>query len=187
MGSRQAEAYLSSPAVVAASAAAGFICGPATLAATLQASEAVEAGAAAVEATLAAQQQPSGTARRVRSDVSPPAAVSITDGFEPTLRGPIVFCAQDDINTDGIFAGEPLLPTTRVNTRSNPDDVFSDSRIRTPVPLDVPPTTREGTVLLPTRAPPHDRGHMSVCLSLPALQVRTPTSMTCRVRRWLPY
>ena len=31
MGSRQAEAYLSSPAVVAASAAAGYICGPATL------------------------------------------------------------------------------------------------------------------------------------------------------------
>ena len=81
MGSREARCYLASPAVVAASAAAGYICGPGEM--------------------------PRGTLGRdyvVFPDEGPPAeAVEILHGFPAAIRGRLVYVPQDNLNTDGIY------------------------------------------------------------------------------------
>jgi homoaconitate hydratase len=81
MGARDARCYLASPAVVAASAAAGYLCGPESSSATQ------------VETRYEA--------------LTPPAAgeekVEILPGFPATLRGRLVFAPQDNLNTDGIY------------------------------------------------------------------------------------
>lgn len=87
MGDPDAQVYLGSPAVVAASALAGFICAPKDFA-----------------------EQAAGTAiRRAQSksalggrDVS----VEIIDGFPPSVRGRVLFIDKDNLNTDGIYAGK---------------------------------------------------------------------------------
>jgi homoaconitate hydratase len=82
MGARDARCYLASPAVVAASAAAGFIAGP--------------PGAATGTALV----------RRLESlQVAPPPAerVAILPGFPARLQGRLVFAPQDNLNTDGIY------------------------------------------------------------------------------------
>src|SRR5512136_1012847 len=80
MGSRDAKCYLASPAVVAASAVAGFITAP----------ENWNAGAPARRWTdLAA---PSAGAEKVQ----------ILEGFPARLAGRLVFLPQDNLNTDGI-------------------------------------------------------------------------------------
>jgi homoaconitate hydratase len=81
MGSRDAQCYLASPAVVAASAAAGVICGP-------------EEGAirpleTKIEVTEAA--------------ALPQETVEILDGFPAAVTGRLVFLPQDNLNTDGIY------------------------------------------------------------------------------------
>jgi homoaconitate hydratase len=84
MGDPDAQVYLGSPAVVAASALAGFICAPQDFA-----------------------ERPAGTAVRrapgkPRADVS----VEIIDGFPPSVRGRVLFIDKDNLNTDGIYAGK---------------------------------------------------------------------------------
>ena len=81
MGSRDAQAYLASPAVVAASAVAGYITGP----------------------------QPSDGSRPERriTDYAPTRTVGekvdIQPGFPDSVRGRLVFLPQDNLNTDGIY------------------------------------------------------------------------------------
>jgi homoaconitate hydratase len=84
MGSRNAEAYLASPAVVAASAAAGYISLP-------------ESQAFA---------KPLGTARvrQVRMATRDP--VRIVPGFQETIEGELLWCHPDNLNTDGIYPGK---------------------------------------------------------------------------------
>jgi homoaconitate hydratase len=84
MGDPDAQVYLGSPAVVAASALAGFICAPKTFA-----------------------DRAAGTAVR-RAQSKPQAAVSveIIDGFPPSVRGRVLFVDKDNLNTDGIYAGK---------------------------------------------------------------------------------
>jgi homoaconitate hydratase len=80
MGSRDAKAYLASPAVVAASAAAGHITGPAELG--------------------------SATPERAFRDLgwTPPArAVEVRDGFPERVRGRALLLPVDNLNTDGIY------------------------------------------------------------------------------------
>jgi homoaconitate hydratase len=81
MGSRDARCYLASPAVVAASAAAGHITAP--------------------------QQWQLVTPRRVYTELGAPAAkvekVEILSGFPARLAGRLVFLPQDNLNTDGIY------------------------------------------------------------------------------------
>jgi len=80
MGSRDAQCYLASPAVVAASAVAGHICG---------------AGGEAPE-----------LARRFEEFDSPAPAdenVEILPGFPERIDGRVVFLPQDNLNTDGIY------------------------------------------------------------------------------------
>ncbi len=85
MGSRNAQAYLASPAVVAASALAGKITSPYKL-------NAVE-----TKGTFSAlDAKPSNSRPKV----------SILEGFPKTIEGELVFCRQDNLNTDGIYPGK---------------------------------------------------------------------------------
>ena len=81
MGSRDAEAYLASPAVVAASAIAGTIVPPGN------GGSGKPRGAATVHPAAPASQQ----------------AEAILPGFPQQMEGELLFCYQDNLNTDGIF------------------------------------------------------------------------------------
>ncbi len=83
MGSRDAQCYLASPAVVAASAAGGHIAGPAGVRAGVR-----------EQPLRAAGRSPAGRRRRVRD----PATASPS-----TCTGRLVFLPQDNLNTDGIY------------------------------------------------------------------------------------
>jgi homoaconitate hydratase len=84
MGDRDALVYLGSPAVVAASALAGFICAPQTF---------VERAA--------------GTAvRRAERKAKPAGSVEIIAGFPASVRGRILFLDKDNLNTDGIYGSK---------------------------------------------------------------------------------
>ncbi|HVP39842.1 MAG TPA: homoaconitase [Candidatus Saccharimonadales bacterium] len=81
MGSRDAQCYLASPEVVAASAVAGHITGP-------------------------AESSGQAPARRFQALAAAPAGgetVEILPGFPERLRGRLVFAPQDNLNTDGIY------------------------------------------------------------------------------------
>ena len=81
MGSRDAQCYLGSPEVVAASAVAGYICGPAEVESynVAYCFEEFAAESAAAE------------------------KVEILPGFPASVRGRLVFLPQDNLNTDGIY------------------------------------------------------------------------------------
>jgi len=84
MGDREAFVYLASPAVVAASALAGFICAPKNFA-----------------------ERTAGTAvRRAQRKSKPPASVEIMAGFPPSVRGRVLFIDKDNLNTDGIYGSK---------------------------------------------------------------------------------
>jgi homoaconitate hydratase len=84
MGDRDAFVYLASPAVVAASALAGFICAPTNF-----------------------SERPAGTAiRRPEKKTRPAGSVQIMEGFPSSVRGRVLFIDQDNLNTDGIYAGK---------------------------------------------------------------------------------
>src|SRR5881392_2502302 len=84
MGDRDAYVYLGSPAVVAASALAGFICGPQDFA-----------------------EQAAGTAiRRAEKKTQPVGSVEIIAGFPPSVRGRVLFVDKDNLNTDGIYGSK---------------------------------------------------------------------------------
>ncbi len=84
MGSRDAEVYLASPAVVAASAIAGHICAP----------------------TRFEDTKPKMSVH-VRSNGRPEkAAGEILEGFPASIKGRCLLLPQDNLNTDGIYAGK---------------------------------------------------------------------------------
>ena len=84
MGDRDAQVYLGSPAVVAASALAGFIRAPKTFA-----------------------ERPAGTAiRRAQSKPQAPGSVEIIAGFPASVRGRVLFIDKDNLNTDGIYGSK---------------------------------------------------------------------------------
>jgi homoaconitate hydratase len=84
MGSPKAQAYLASPEVVAASAIAGYIAMP-------------DAG----ETTVLKASIREGTAGAVSG-----AGVRIIQGFPSVLQSELIFCHQDNMNTDGIYPGK---------------------------------------------------------------------------------
>ena len=92
MGHPLAQCYLSSPAVVAASALQGHIAAPTGT------------------SSLA---PPSLTCKdNVRS--SSTQEVDLLDGFDPLIEGRVLWCHEDNLNTDGIYAGKHTysdLPT----------------------------------------------------------------------------
>ena len=81
MGSRDAQCYLGSPEVVAASAVAGYICGPAE-----PMSHTVGYHFTELSAVAAAAEK-----------------VKILPGFPDCVCGRLVFLPQDNLNTDGIY------------------------------------------------------------------------------------
>jgi len=83
MGDRKGLVYLGSPAVVAASAVAGYIASPVMFEATA----------------------PRGSCRRTER-VAATSAGGVIDGFPSTVKGRLWFLDRDNLNTDGIFAGK---------------------------------------------------------------------------------
>jgi homoaconitate hydratase len=94
MGSRDASAYLGSPAVVAASAAAGYICSAYPEAASSGDAHPAPQGIVCRVTLAAGEQQASSEA---------PAAVE--EELLKAISGEIVWCPQDNLDTDGIYAG----------------------------------------------------------------------------------
>jgi len=88
MGSRNAEAYLATPAVVAASAIAGFIDGPVILRRRL----------------------PAGRSKS-RPRLPRPPRGDYPGGIPESLSGELIFCHQDNLNTDGIYPGNTPIST----------------------------------------------------------------------------
>ncbi|MBN2227268.1 MAG: homoaconitase [candidate division Zixibacteria bacterium] len=84
MGSRSAEAYLASPAVVAASAIAGKIDMPYDFETA----------------------QPVGETKATSKKSAATPEVTILDGFPGSIEGELIFCHQDNLNTDGIYPGK---------------------------------------------------------------------------------
>jgi homoaconitate hydratase len=84
MGSKSAEAYLASPAVVAASAVAGIIDYP----------NIEEVGK--ISADVKTNPKPK----------TETAEVTIISDFPESIKGELVFCHQDNLNTDGIYPGK---------------------------------------------------------------------------------
>src|SRR5436853_284903 len=81
MGDREALVYLGSPAVVAASALAGFICAPQKF-----------------------SERPAGIAvRRAEKKAKSSGSVKIIEGFPANVRGRVLFIDKDNLNTDGIY------------------------------------------------------------------------------------
>src|SRR5215468_9178152 len=84
MGDRDSLVYLGSPAVVAASALAGFICAPQTF-----------------------TERPAGIAtRRAEKKSKPAESVQIIEGFPSSVRGRVLFIDKDNLNTDGIYGSK---------------------------------------------------------------------------------
>jgi homoaconitate hydratase len=87
MGDRDALVYLGSPAVVAASALAGFICAPQTFA---------ERSAGMAIRRTEKKSALGGSA----------GSVEIIAGFPPSVRGRGLFVDKDNLNTDGIYGSK---------------------------------------------------------------------------------
>jgi len=84
MGSSNADAYLASPAVVAASAIAGKITYPGEW----------------------NQNDPKASFKVNKSTSDGVSGSEIMDGFPDEITGEIIFCHQDNLNTDGIYPGK---------------------------------------------------------------------------------
>ncbi len=84
MGAKSSEAYLASPAVVAASAVKGKIAGPAVF----------------------DRQEPKGSLKEFPTPAASTGSIRILEGFPEKLTGRIIFAPQDNLNTDGIYPGK---------------------------------------------------------------------------------
>ena len=89
MGSPKALAYLSSPAVVAASAVKGFIAGPSIL---------EELPIQSFIQSFSVSDTPTSGKAAI--------AQSILEGFPEFVEGEIIFCDYDNMTTDGIYPGK---------------------------------------------------------------------------------
>ncbi|CBQ69745.1 probable LYS4-homoaconitase precursor [Sporisorium reilianum SRZ2] len=100
MGSPNAQAYLASPAVVAASAIEGKICGPSDLDPSLL----PPSRGLKYSITTAADAASSSSASTDASAAS--GGVEILPSFPTAFSGPLIFAPQDNLNTDGIYPGK---------------------------------------------------------------------------------
>lgn len=90
MGSPSALAYLASPAVVAASALSGTISGPSTF-------EKNEKPAFSIKTD---------TPKTSSTDTSAAVDAEVLPNFPSVIKGEILFCPADNLNTDGIYPGK---------------------------------------------------------------------------------
>ncbi|KZT73519.1 homoaconitase [Daedalea quercina L-15889] len=94
MGSPKAQAYLASPAVVAASAVKGYIAGPDSL----DPAKLPPSGAPTFSIVTPTAQAPTANAAAAQESVLP--------GFPSTFAGPLLFVPQDNLNTDALYPGK---------------------------------------------------------------------------------
>ncbi|TPX57604.1 hypothetical protein PhCBS80983_g03745 [Powellomyces hirtus] len=99
MGSPNAQAYLSSPAVVAASAVSGYICGPESLPSVNPISKVMSAFSHTQAPIIGVRE----TAKISRAAG---ATGETLPGFDGSLHGELLFCDMDNLNTDGIYPGK---------------------------------------------------------------------------------
>lgn len=97
MGDRKGEVYLGSPAVVAASALAGYICAPTKY--------------ADARAKFSMRRRESGkrkaeSQRPAAAGGNQSATAQVIEGFPTTVAGRLWFMDRDNLNTDGIYAGK---------------------------------------------------------------------------------
>lgn len=92
MGHPKAQAYLASPAVVAASAIKGYICGPASLDPSLL---------PPVQAPTFSISNEASTSSSLPSSNDP-----VLPGFPSSFSGPLLFAPQDNLNTDALYPGK---------------------------------------------------------------------------------
>lgn len=138
MGHPKAQAYLASPAVVAASAINGYISGPASL----------DSSPPAQTPTFSISQ----TSRS--ASTTPTDAEPLLDGFPAFFSGPLLFAPQDNLNTDGIYPGkytyqdDITLERQAEVVMENYDPGFAVlvSSLRTKLPSDA--ETKPGVVLV---------------------------------------
>jgi homoaconitate hydratase len=124
MGSRDAKAYLASPEVVAASALQGKIAWPGWYEKpdgvekviigegsgdyeadkALSIEDALDKLIAEADSLIAAAEGGSGSTAEAASDAEE-TLTEILPGFPEKIEGEIVFCNQDNLNTDGIYPG----------------------------------------------------------------------------------
>ncbi len=109
MGSRESQVYLASPAVVAASAVAGKISLP------------IDYDSAKADGNYWENKAPALESENIE----------ITAGFPEKMTGELIFCYQDNLNTDGIYPGKytyiddfPMEEMARV-VMENYDPAFS--------------------------------------------------------------
>ncbi|KAI9768509.1 MAG: mitochondrial Homoaconitase [Geoglossum umbratile] len=121
MGSREAQAYLASPEVVAASALAGKISGPGWYKkpadwvgveksegepfAKKSVDEALEAIIGRLDSIIHASSAPS-LAESGAGEGNEDTLTKLYPGFPEKIKGEIVFCDADNLNTDGIYPGK---------------------------------------------------------------------------------
>jgi homoaconitate hydratase len=91
MGSRDGIVHLSSPSVVAASAAEGYIVPPIGWIAASESPRVLELPAVEVDRTPV-----------------PAALVDLVDGFPAQISGNLLWCGADNISTDGIYHGKHM-------------------------------------------------------------------------------
>lgn len=119
MGSKDAKAYLASPAIVTASALAGSITGPSTATQPadwngVEFSEGEPFAERTVDETLEAligkldgiidagiADQPGEPASEKKESLT-----EILPGFPEKISGQITFCGSDNISTDGVYPGK---------------------------------------------------------------------------------
>ncbi|MGI9102074.1 MAG: homoaconitase [Terriglobales bacterium] len=114
MGSRDAQCYLASPAVVAASAVAGYICGPEALGRSdSQRKDRRREGSMLaryknLSATRTADTRKIPGLAKTGLDRGTPIdeIVEILPGFPERLRGRLVLIPKDNLNTDAIYPGD---------------------------------------------------------------------------------
>jgi len=99
MGSREAQCYLASPAVVAASAVAGYICGPDAISSVIPS---VRPGVGRQSRDLHLERHFEDLSAGVGIETE---KVSILPGFPARVRGRLVFIPKDNLNTDAIYPG----------------------------------------------------------------------------------
>ncbi|KAI0703813.1 homoaconitase [Cytidiella melzeri] len=144
MGHPLAQAYLASPAVVAASAVKGYIAGPHSLS-----SDELPPACVPSFSTVDLSTSTSSTATKALQKEA------VLAGFPITFSGPLLFAPQDNLNTDGIYPGkytyqdDITLERQAEVVMENYDPAFAHiaASIRTSQPSDDSVSVRTGIVL----------------------------------------
>ncbi|KAF9076656.1 homoaconitase [Rhodocollybia butyracea] len=98
MGHPKAQAYLASPAVVAASAVKGYISGPSVLDRTRKSVTPIFSIVDSTPSALNAESPTPSASAAIQTQIIPP--------FPTSLNGPVLFLPADNVSTDAIYPGK---------------------------------------------------------------------------------